>query len=201
MILWVSFLISMSLHLRMSLPARRWILANSARFIARVHSLAPRRRCLRQNALGRVWIHLLPIFQCQRAADTLKQLFLKLMHVECGEFGLPCEAYCPDGNTDPNGLVWTRPPCGLDSCDEPGQVPAGYQRDSVAARSCDQRQQFYPKTCRIVSWHGHRTRSTKSGFGTTGWECAQSYTGFAEKARNGSVQWCRVAFKDCNARS
>ena len=103
------------------------------------------------------------------------------MHVECGEFGLPCEAYCPDGNTDPNGLVWTRPPCGLDSCDEPGQVPAGYQRDSVAARSCDHDLQ----NC-LLAWT-HRT-GTKSGFGTTGWECAQSYTGFAEKARNGSVQ-------------
>ena len=42
---------------------------------------------------------------------------------------LVMEAFCPDGNTDPNGLMWTRPPCGLDSCAEPGQVPAGYRRD------------------------------------------------------------------------
>ncbi|CAL1170421.1 unnamed protein product [Cladocopium goreaui] len=68
------------------------------------------------------------------------------VHCKSPFTGAKTEAYCPDGNTDPNGLVWTRPPCGLDSCDEPGQVPAGYQR-----------------------------------FGTTGWECAQSYTGFAEK--------------------
>ncbi|CAK9057254.1 unnamed protein product [Durusdinium trenchii] len=60
--------------------------------------------------------------------------------------GSKTEAYCPHGNTDPAGLVWTRPPCGLDSCDEPGTVPAGYRRQ-----------------------------------GTAGWECAQSYTGFAEK--------------------
>eukprot|EP00913_Durusdinium_trenchii_P021631 g20326.t1 len=60
--------------------------------------------------------------------------------------GSKTEAYCPHGNTDPAGLAWTRPPCGLDSCDEPGTVPAGYRRQ-----------------------------------GTAGWECAQSYTGFAEK--------------------
>ncbi|CAK9064271.1 unnamed protein product, partial [Durusdinium trenchii] len=60
--------------------------------------------------------------------------------------GSKTEAYCPHGNTDPAGLAWTRPPCGLDSCDEPGTVPAGYRRQ-----------------------------------GTDGWECAQSYTGFAEK--------------------
>ena len=93
------------------------------------------------------------------------------MHVECGEFGLPCEAYCPDGNTDPNGLVWTRPPCGLDSCDEPGQVPAGYQRDSVAAISCDHVQQFLcsedPQNCLLAltpQWE-HKVRFWDNGLG------------------------------------
>ena len=38
------------------------------------------------------------------------------------------QAYCPNGNTDPNGLMWSRPPCTLDTCDEPGTVPAGYRR-------------------------------------------------------------------------
>ncbi|CAJ1453635.1 unnamed protein product [Effrenium voratum] len=60
--------------------------------------------------------------------------------------GAKTEADCPVGNTDPNGLMWTMPPCTLESCDEPGTVPAGYRRSGTA------------------------------------WECAQSYTGFAEKA-------------------
>lgn len=53
------------------------------------------------------------------------------MRIRGSPLEVDVEAYCPDGNTDPNGLVWTRPPCGLDSCDDPGQVPAGYRRHLV----------------------------------------------------------------------
>lgn len=59
--------------------------------------------------------------------------------------GAKTEAYCPQGNTNPNGLVWTRPPCILETCDEPGTIPAGFRRVNDV------------------------------------WECAQSYTGFAQK--------------------
>lgn len=60
--------------------------------------------------------------------------------------GTRTEAHCPVGNVNPNGLVWTKPPCGLESCAEPGSIPAGYIRT-----------------------------------GSAGWQCAQSYTGFAQK--------------------
>eukprot|EP00440_Ansanella_granifera_P025961 gb/GFBE01028187.1/.p1 GENE.gb/GFBE01028187.1/~~gb/GFBE01028187.1/.p1 ORF type:complete len:827 (+),score=148.05 gb/GFBE01028187.1/:1-2481(+) len=59
--------------------------------------------------------------------------------------GVKTTAYCPEGNVNPNGLVWTPPPCALETCGEPGNPPAGYMRMGG------------------------------------GWQCAQSYTGFAVK--------------------
>eukprot|EP00933_Yihiella_yeosuensis_P016822 TRINITY_DN14227_c1_g1_i2.p1 TRINITY_DN14227_c1_g1~~TRINITY_DN14227_c1_g1_i2.p1 ORF type:complete len:845 (+),score=91.09 TRINITY_DN14227_c1_g1_i2:162-2696(+) len=37
-------------------------------------------------------------------------------------------ATCPFGNTNPQGLIWERPKCILESCAEPSTIPAGYNR-------------------------------------------------------------------------
>lgn len=68
------------------------------------------------------------------------------VHCKTPFAGTKTEAHCPAGNVNPNGLVWQKPPCQLESCAEPGSIPAGYIR-----------------------------------LGSAGWQCAQSYTGFAEK--------------------
>lgn len=53
--------------------------------------------------------------------------------------------YCPEGNTNRRGLIWTKPECVLLECDDPSIIPAGYMRSA------------------------------------TEWQCAQSYSGYANK--------------------
>lgn len=62
--------------------------------------------------------------------------------------GAATTASCDGNNTDPGGLIWTRPDCNLNTCSDPPNIPAGYMRSALT---------------------------------NNGWECADSYTGVAEK--------------------
>lgn len=60
------------------------------------------------------------------------------------------DAFCPDGNTDPNGLQVNYPTCNLLSCDDPAVVPNGYKR-SGSSWMCDNAFTGYAvKTCVAV---------------------------------------------------
>eukprot|EP00931_Biecheleriopsis_adriatica_P004133 TRINITY_DN105846_c0_g1_i1.p1 TRINITY_DN105846_c0_g1~~TRINITY_DN105846_c0_g1_i1.p1 ORF type:complete len:841 (+),score=145.06 TRINITY_DN105846_c0_g1_i1:52-2523(+) len=97
---------------------------------------------------------------CQRVApgETCE------VHCKNPFTGAKTVASCPEGNVNPNGLIWEAPMCGLDSCDEPGNVPAGYMR-----------------------------------MGDAGWQCAQSFTGFAVKECEATLSCeARPVLTGCN---
>eukprot|EP00927_Polykrikos_kofoidii_P072947 TRINITY_DN69022_c0_g1_i1.p1 TRINITY_DN69022_c0_g1~~TRINITY_DN69022_c0_g1_i1.p1 ORF type:complete len:968 (-),score=106.88 TRINITY_DN69022_c0_g1_i1:403-3306(-) len=60
--------------------------------------------------------------------------------------GLSQEAFCPDRNTNPNGLQWTKPSCSLEVCGEPETVPNGYLKAANAVGYvCETSYSGYPR--------------------------------------------------------